>query len=270
MSVTATTTVEDTVRGFYDGYGWVGDDGTKGEDEAFRQFRPAYAAYHAAVEQRTLDAFDGLDGRLLLAGCGDMPDSHVRIASRFSLLSCLDISGRALTTAAMKLSRQAEIVRGSVVEPPFPRARFDAVFCAHVLFHIDIDLQEQAVDRMLQLLRPGGRLVIVYSNPHSPFRIATALVERARRALPGRQSLGPDRPDLYFRRHPLSWWQRFSDRAQVSIRPWDVIGSRDDRALLWSDRVAEGFYGAAERLEVRHPKLATRLWQYPLIVLERR
>lgn len=270
MSVTATTTVEDTVRGFYDGYGWVGHDAGNGEDAAFRQFRPAYAAYHAAVEQRTLAAFDGLKGRLLLAGCGDMPDSHVQIASRFSQLSCLDISGRALTAAAMKLSRQAEIVRGSVVEPPFPRARFDAVFCAHVLFHIDIDLQEQAVDRMLELLRPGGRLVIVYSNPHSPIRVATALVERARRLRPGQGAPGPNRPDLYFRRHPLRWWQRFSDRAHISIRPWDVIGSRDDRALLWSDRAAARFYGAAGRLETRHPKLATRLWQYPLIVLERR
>ncbi|MSU89778.1 methyltransferase domain-containing protein [Rhodobacteraceae bacterium 2CG4] len=270
MAMLSATTVEDGVRGFYDGYGWVGTDGGNGEDAAFRAFRPAYAGYHAAVERRTLAAFDGLHGGLLIAGCGDMPASHLDLARRFDRLACLDISGRALTAAATKLNRRAEIVRGSVLEPPFDEGGFDAVFCAHVLFHIDIDLQERAVDRLLRLLRPGGRLVVIYSNPRSPVRFATAAAERARRLLPGAARAAPARPDLYFRRHPLGWWQRFADRARIDIRPWDVIGSRDDRALLWSDRAAKRFYAAAGRIEARHPRVAAALWHYPMIVLERR
>jgi hypothetical protein len=56
-------TVEEQVKEFYDSDGWQG-----GEDALFRQFGPAYKAYHEKVNARTLNRFRGLTGTLLIAG----------------------------------------------------------------------------------------------------------------------------------------------------------------------------------------------------------
>src|SRR5215213_1810282 len=70
--------VEQSTREFYDERGWKG-----GEDRLFRQFSPAYRQYHAAAVARTIDCFSGRSGSLLIAGGGDMPDSHIDIATKF-------------------------------------------------------------------------------------------------------------------------------------------------------------------------------------------
>ena len=45
-----TSRVEQTVRDFYDMHGWS----KGGEDELFRQFRPAHRSYHEQIVARTL------------------------------------------------------------------------------------------------------------------------------------------------------------------------------------------------------------------------
>src|SRR6187402_345256 len=83
--------VEDSVRSFYDTKGWSG-----GEDALFRQFRPAYRKYHASTTERTIGCFAGKHGSLLIVGDGDLPQSHVSIATQFEQTACVDISKAAL------------------------------------------------------------------------------------------------------------------------------------------------------------------------------
>jgi hypothetical protein len=90
--------VEDSVKKFYDAHGWKG-----GEDALFRQFRPAYQPYHAKTEARTLECFKGRSGALLIAGGGDLPQSHLDIANKFSNVTCVDISQIALDIAEQRL-----------------------------------------------------------------------------------------------------------------------------------------------------------------------
>ena len=75
-----TSPIERAVRDFYDEYGW----GQGGEDQMNRQFRPAYWPYHELTDARTLGCFTGRNGSLLIAGGGDLPQSHVDIASHFN------------------------------------------------------------------------------------------------------------------------------------------------------------------------------------------
>src|SRR5262249_22477589 len=112
--------------------------------------------------------FSKLQGKLLLAGGGDLPGVHITIAEGFTEVSCLDISQRALEIAKGKLGQKAEYLHASILNVPCPDNSFDAVFCAHVIFHIDIELQEKAVCEIIRVTKQGGRIVIIYFNPDSP------------------------------------------------------------------------------------------------------
>ncbi|MDQ6697598.1 MAG: class I SAM-dependent methyltransferase [Actinomycetota bacterium] len=58
-----------------------------------------------------------------------------------------------------------EVVAGELVDAPWPAATFDLVYASHVFEHL-LDPVD-ALRSMWNLLRPGGRLVLVYPNSRS-------------------------------------------------------------------------------------------------------
>jgi SAM-dependent methyltransferase len=269
--------VEKSTRDFYDKYGWVRTGGRSGEDRLFRQFSPPFFPYHQKVNARVLACFAALSGKLLIAGGGDLPETHVDIARRFADVCCVDISWRALEIAKAKLGPTGEFILGSILNLPLPDDHVDAVYCAHVIYHIEAALQERAVSELIRVTKPGGRVVIIYSNPTS---LVNRLVERKKRLpllwrfrrkidTPTEQA-DKERPPLYFATHPLEWWTRFQPRCSVSLIPWDVMSAYQEKELLWTDWLAGFVYRICGWLEKRHPDRAVRWWAYPVVVLEKR
>jgi SAM-dependent methyltransferase len=169
---------------------------------------------------------------------------------------------------------------GSILDMTLPDNTFDVVFCAHVLYHINGADQERAVRQLIRVTKPGGRVVFLYFNPGSPFRVAGGLVSRllslAEKLRALAEKLGAKSknqaeaaPELYFLAHRLSWWQRFSDTCRLSIQPWEVVGSRVERLLIWSDGMARMFYAASAAFETRLPALAAQAWMFPIIILDK-
>ena len=164
---------EKNVRDFYDNYGWVKKAGVSGEDTLFRDFSPPYYPYHDGVNARTMECFADLNGRLLVAGGGDLPETHITIANKFSETTCLDISKVAIDIARSKLENRGEFILGSILDIPKPEDHFDAVYCAHVIYHIDRDHQDKAIRELIRVTKPGGRIVVIYINQASlPSRMA--------------------------------------------------------------------------------------------------
>jgi SAM-dependent methyltransferase len=261
------TDAGEVVRSFYDEFGWK----EGGEDRLFRAFPPGHDDYAARAERRTEAAFDNLDGRLLIVGCGDMPPHHVRIAERFAHLTCMDISERALEIARTAVPREPELCHESVVETDHPGERYDAVLCSHVVYHIGAQDQEKAVRQMIRLVRPGGRIVVLYANPNSAFALPGETARALKAAIGAKRSLAPrGTPELYYHAHPRRWWRRFEDECRVSIAPWEAIGSRPARALLPGRTLPRTFYKAAGWFEDHFPAVSSRLWQYNIIILDKR
>ncbi len=117
---------------------------------------------------------------------------------------------------------------------------------------------------MIRATKPGKPIVVIYSNPHSPLNILEDLLRK----------LGLDKlvggGKLYFFRHRLDWWRRFADDCDVEVRPFNPISARQAKVLLPHDAMGRLFFGCCDRLERRFPRLATRLWSYPLIILKKR
>jgi hypothetical protein len=42
------------------------------------------------------------------------------------------------------------------------------------------------------------------------------------------------------------------------------------KSARWSDLMASDFYGAAKLFERATPSLAVKLWQYPIVILDKR
>ena len=66
------------VRDFYDHFGWVNPESAA----FFNRFSQSYYPYHDGVNARTIACFSELNGRLLLAGGGNLPETHVAIANK--------------------------------------------------------------------------------------------------------------------------------------------------------------------------------------------
>jgi len=270
---------EKTVRDFYDNYGWVKKGGRSGEDALFRDFSSPYYPYHGGVNARTIECFADLNGRLLLAGGGDLPETHVTIANKFPETTCLDISKVAIDIARSKLENRGEFVVGSILDVPKPEDYFDAVYCAHVIYHIEKDHQEKAIRELIRVTKPSGRIVIIYSNPDSLPRWIVKfkgklrklpLLRRLKRKKPYSRPNAESRPPLYFFAHPLSWWAQFDDECDVEIKPWDVMGNNEEKDILINDMIASLGYWLCSWFENKYPDRAARLWSYPLVILKKK
>jgi SAM-dependent methyltransferase len=199
-----------------------------------------------------------------------MPESHVRIAAGFDRVTCMDIVTACLGNAERKLGTAASYRCESIVTTGLPDNLFDAAFCAHVIYHIDKNEQETAVRQLIRVTRPGGRLVIIYSNPRSPLAVPGAVMRMVRRKVNAWRGLPGFHPYHYYSPLPLSWWRRFAVECDITFFPGAVFGRRQTRALVWSNRTAAALFKAAAWFETKAPHAAVRLWQFPIVVLDKK
>jgi SAM-dependent methyltransferase len=184
----------------------------------------------------------------------------------------MDISPVALGIARSKLGDTAEYFEESITETSLADDSVDAVYCAHVIYHIAEELQERAVNELIRVTKRGGRLVVVYVNSKSPFgwpRSVKQVIERIRIRQTHVVETQDSVPKLYNYVRPLGWWRRFSPQCHLSFLPSEVIGSRAARDLLRTQGMAWLFFAVAQWIENRFPRPASWMWQYSIIVLDK-
>jgi ubiquinone/menaquinone biosynthesis C-methylase UbiE len=118
---------------------------------------------------------------VLDVGCG--PGNFTRAFARASgdgLAVGLDASRTMLDQAAREANPpNVRYVRGDAAALPFPDATFDAVCCFAALYFIERPLQ--AIDEMVRVLAPGGRVALLASVSRGPLPAGAmdAVVRRA-------------------------------------------------------------------------------------------
>ena len=115
------------------------------------------ALYHAARVRQCRRLLHGVTGRVCDVGSGY---SLVRMAGPwpFELHAC----DRDESVVAALRDEGVHAVVASAEQPPFPSNTFDAVYAGEVIEHLPHP--ELALQRWVQLLRPGGRLVVTTPN----------------------------------------------------------------------------------------------------------
>jgi SAM-dependent methyltransferase len=264
----------DGTRRYYDSQGWRTEGGVSLDRRLFwaKEKGPIRAELHRLRAARVRSALEqsGTELELLECGCGDNPQRRiVELCRRYT---GVDFSSRGLAlarSAAAAWPISAEFLVADVCALPFADGSFDAVYCAHMIYHIEDPAgQAKAIDEMLRVVRPGGVAVVIAANPFpwlfplpwlrrlaaralSPLgRLAarTPLIgpalRRIRGALPRRRPLQPAWPHIPYRAMPISWMRRrFARHGNVEIAAYSLPST------AFAQRVTE------------HKGIGRRLWQ---------
>jgi SAM-dependent methyltransferase len=203
-------------RRFYDEIGWQVRQGRAVDSHLFsyredgplrRHLNGVYGMRIALAVRRA-----GERVKMLECGCGGNPALNL-------LPLCSEYHG--LDFSQTGLQRAADLLRGAgtpwtlrnadIAHLPYEDARFDAVYCAHVLYHIPHRAEQQAALReMMRVLRPGGVLVLITANPH-PMLFPLRLAKRLLAEVPGVRSVAGllgYRGVLPYEPPPLRWLKR--------------------------------------------------------------
>jgi SAM-dependent methyltransferase len=192
------------------------------------------AAYFDERAARYDRAYDGQDAdghalrarmsvvlRLLGPGPGDVLDAGMgpgrlcaELERRDWTVSGIDASDEMVAAARRRLPEAApRLLRAEIEAMPFEPASFDAVVATGVLEYSEVP---KALAELARILRPGGRMVVSYPNPHAVYafskiqvyypvvRLAKRLLRRPRPSFPrGAGTIPRRRFEALLRAHGL-------------------------------------------------------------------
>ncbi len=256
------------VERLYEELGWTMIGADTYDAQTWEDLRPSSATYVAGCRRRISRHLPASGDRLLDMASGPIQYAeYLEYSAHFTTRVCVDLSRRALDMAEAKIGVRGEYHHGDFLDLTI--AQVDAAISLHTIYHIDQTRQEAAVRKLLAVVKPGGTVIIIYSNPHNLVSLAFAPVKAVRRLL--RTGRGITTPDaIYFRPFPLGWWRRFEDVAQVSILPWRTFGAKAQKYLIPGGALGTWLLATLFRLEDRFPRFFARAGVYPMIVMRRR
>lgn len=120
--------------------------------------------------QRAIDAVGNL-GRVLEVGCGTGRFSEYLGRQGISI-TATDPSPDMLELTRHKCAmlENVEVRKAEGANLPFPEASFDFVFAIRVLNQTEsVDYAVRVIREMIRVARPGGKILIEYSNAKRPF-----------------------------------------------------------------------------------------------------
>jgi SAM-dependent methyltransferase len=220
-----------------------------------------YFTYYDALREenepvpfaRALHEYDRFAGSRVL----DVGSGNGYVLSRYAAAGA-HVYGIDLTHTGVGLCRQrfalgglsGHFTVGSAEDLPFPSESFDLVCSMGVLHHTP--RTEQAVREVHRVLRPGGRLIVMFYHRNSfHYRVLFPL----RRLLAGKSlqqsvnevdGVGNPKGDVYSRDELRALLRGFRDlEIFAGVLPWHRLGSAagliPSRARTWADRRAGWF-----------------------------
>lgn len=203
---------------------------------------------------------------------------YLEYSKNFKKRYCVDLSSVALEMARKKIWDHGAFLHGSFFNIPMGENFFDCAVSLHTPYYIDKDMQEEAVRKLLYVAKPGRPVIIVYSNPNTfgtlPYRLLRRslplhLLKIVKSILKKNQNKKEQEENisLYFHPHPIEWWNRFSDIANVNILPWRSFTSDTQKRLIPNNKMCRKMFDALFSLEERFPDFFAKHFQYPMIIL---
>lgn len=260
------------VKDFYDSQGWE-LEGQHFRDALINENLTSVASdYVCRVRSRIKNALDS--GEYLLdVGSGPIQyKEYLEYSQNFSYRVCVDLSKSALDRARKKIGSHGIFICGNFLEIDYlEQAPFDGATLINVLYHVEISKQALLIRKILGDLRPGAKLVVVYSNPKSFSAFLTSLIVKTihfAKSLFFKTSLEVFSNPIYFERNNLSFWKQFNDEADVEIRAWRTFSPALEKFLF------RKFLGGHLLLRILYKLENTRYWylvsEYQMIVLRKR
>jgi SAM-dependent methyltransferase len=268
----------DETRRFYDEVGWCvqGDKPIDLDLFGVKEDGPIRIELYRLHTDRTRLALSraGTTLNVLECGCGGNPNRRLlEVCSRYT---GVDFSERGVQLARSSFSDVRiphEFQKADVCALPFSDGAFDAVYCAHMIYHIDnAASQDAALAEMARVVRPSGVVVLIAANPY-PLAFPVRLVRGLARDAP---VIGfvlnriRSKPPVPYKPMPIGWMRRRLARFGLvevvtsalpttyfnqNVTEFRGIGKLGWKAIRW--------------LDVHHPRLSAYLGNYVMLTLRK-
>ena len=253
---------DNSVSTFYSTKGWVNAEGFSLDASLNENLTSHAGEYVKSLRQRLGKHLKG-GVKLLDIGCGPIQYlEYLNYSNEYQYRYCVDFSATALAQARSKLGSKGRYLQGDFLDEELLKIYdFDAALLINVLYHVRLDLQEEFVLKLLCHLRPGGKAIIVYSNPRS---MSTWITKLGKSIKSLRKNNGDHLESIYFQRHDLSFWDNFSEIACIEISAWRTFSPQIEKVFFRNKLMYELLY----RLE--NLSWWWKISEYQTIVLEKK
>jgi ubiquinone/menaquinone biosynthesis C-methylase UbiE len=263
---------ENKVSKFYNTVGWETEGEITEDAERWEDLRECAGEYVSKCRLRVLRHIPAEGKYILDMASGPIQyKEYLEYSKNFSKRYCVDLSQKALEDARKKIKDHGVFLRGSFLDIQFEENYFDCAISLHTIYHIDKDKQDEVVRKLIAVTKPGKPVIIVYSNPRTLIRCAASPLLFLKNAgkLFRRRAKGNE-PDLYFFAHPIKWWKRFQDVADIQIVPWRSFASNHQKAFIPNNRFGKRMFDFLFNMEEQFPNFFVKHFQYPMIILKKK
>jgi SAM-dependent methyltransferase len=263
---------DSSLQDFYDKKGWIFPDSNSYDAHINENLTEVAANYVSQVRLRIKREI-GSGQNLLDVGCGPIQyPEYLAYSDSFERRICIDLSVEALKLAELKLGKKGIYIVGDYLSlSRLEYAPYDGATLINVLYHVHKDLQARLVWKILSELNPGGKLVIVYSNPNTISAIITSVAVRVKRfktLLHFASRTAVSNNPIYFYRHKLDFWKEFSKIASIEIKAWRTFSPQLEKIIF--RRGLLGNLGLRILFRLEEISLSSRLAEYSLIILTKK
>jgi SAM-dependent methyltransferase len=273
---------EKKVADFYNNQGWITRDGITEDAKRFEDLRSCAAGYISKCRLRTLRHIP-LSGESIIdmaSGPIQYPE-YLTFSSGFKKRYCVDLSQDALDKAKELIGTHGKFLHGSFFDLNFEDDFFDCAISLHTIYHMDKNKQEDAVRKLIKIVKKDKPIIIIYSNPNafysspkSPLRRFVKVIKQIR-VFSFKEKVTPpiipqQEADLYFYRHELSWWKRFEDVSMVKILPWRTFEVEMQTRLFPDNFIGKLMFKFLFFAEEMFPTYFTKVGVYPMIVITKK
>jgi SAM-dependent methyltransferase len=262
--------VDKSVNDFYDETGWNLVGGTT-TDALINENLTEVARMYVHNIRAKIGIELGAGGNLLDVGCGPIQyPEYLEYSKNFDKRICVDLSSKALEIAKSKIGDHGAFFLGDYLDIRTGYEPYSGATLINVLYHVDIDLQEKLVRKVISELKEGAALVVVYSNPKSfSSRLTSILVyvKRIFKLVFLRSSLKSQTNPIYFKRHDLNFWHLFEDDCDVKVMAWRTFSPAIEKVIFRRFFMGKKLLDLLFRIEKQ--KFWAKIAEYQIITLKK-
>lgn len=264
---------------FYDERGWHREDGELVDRKLFgvKEDGPIrielFQAHMGRVRASLSQAGSAL--KVLECGCGGTPEkSFLDLCASYTGADFSDVGLAAARTSFADVGIPHDFQVADVCNLPFGDGHFDALYSAHMIYHIeDPAAQAAALDEFMRVLRPGGVAVIVAANPRPllfPIRLVRRLLSDAP-VIGGWIDRVRARPPIPYQPMPIGWMRRRLHRhGTTTVETYAIPSTAFNQKVTEYSGVGKLLWKTIRWLDLRFPRLSAYLGNYIVVTCRKR
>ena len=249
------------VNKFYNESGWHKESKNTLDAILFEDLRDCAKKYVSKCRLRLINYIPKKGANLLDFASGPIQyPEYLKYSKNFKVRHCIDFSKLAIKIAKKKLGNRGKYYCKDFFQIRFKKNFFDCVLSLHTIYHIDKNLQLNAVKKLLSVSKKNSPIIIVYSNPNT-------ILSRIKRVFTYKKK---SKNNLYFFCHPISWWSKFEKNAQISIKPWRSFSSDHQKIIFPNNFLGKKLLEFLFILEDIFENFFINNFQYYVVILKKK